>query len=306
MSGLLDNKTRILDVILTEQGRRSLSQNDMTISYYSFTDGSTFYEADIVSGSSDATKRIYLEAFSSQYDQIIPVSDAFGQVELFKTTNGIIASGKVKNEITLPAIQTTITGGLPTGSYELLSSASLGAIKGLQLIGSYDDDFVSGDFSISPDITSFNFYYESQITSDKRTANINSMPSIFYDKHFAEEINFKFLPPKQNGIDFGFYENFSGFDSPPTFDEIVGSTVSDAKLNGNIISLEFDQTSSDNNLVCQVFETSGSNFTKLILVDGGDKLIDNKMNKVFYAGKAYMDDRGNYTFARIFTFLFFN
>ena len=51
MAGILDNKNRIMDTIITTSGRRQISSGRLRVEYASFTDGGTFYEADEVSGS---------------------------------------------------------------------------------------------------------------------------------------------------------------------------------------------------------------------------------------------------------------
>ena len=70
MSGILDNKKRIMDVVLTKEGRRQMANGDIRIHFASFTDKHTFYEADAVSGSSDASDRLFFEASSLPFDQI--------------------------------------------------------------------------------------------------------------------------------------------------------------------------------------------------------------------------------------------
>ena len=45
MAGILNSKTRILDTILTLEGRRQLADGDFQVKYVSFTDGSSFYQA---------------------------------------------------------------------------------------------------------------------------------------------------------------------------------------------------------------------------------------------------------------------
>ena len=61
MSGILDAKSRIIDSVITDNGRSQIARGDLRIEFASFTDAMAYYEADIVSGSSDATRRIYFE-----------------------------------------------------------------------------------------------------------------------------------------------------------------------------------------------------------------------------------------------------
>jgi hypothetical protein len=78
MSGILDPKSRIMDVLLTEEGRRQLANGSIRIEYASFSDSSTFYEMDILSGSSDPSNRLFFECSSSPYDQITFETDDGG------------------------------------------------------------------------------------------------------------------------------------------------------------------------------------------------------------------------------------
>ena len=72
MSGILDSKTRVLDSLITLEGRKQLMNGGMNIKYVSFTDGSVVYKEDLFnSGSSDdATQRIQFEASNLPQDQI--------------------------------------------------------------------------------------------------------------------------------------------------------------------------------------------------------------------------------------------
>ena len=79
MSGILDNKKRIMDVVITQEGKRQMANGDIRIQFASFTDKHTYYEADVVSGSSDAQGRLYFEASSLPFDQITFETDDSGQ-----------------------------------------------------------------------------------------------------------------------------------------------------------------------------------------------------------------------------------
>ena len=47
MAGILDAKSRVVDFILTNEGRRQVRNGDLKIEYASFTDRDTFYEEEI-------------------------------------------------------------------------------------------------------------------------------------------------------------------------------------------------------------------------------------------------------------------
>jgi hypothetical protein len=80
MSGILDSKTRVLDTIVTLEGRRQLATGGINIRYVSFTDAATYYAADIVSGSADATLRLYLESCNLPQDQVTFQADSDGRL----------------------------------------------------------------------------------------------------------------------------------------------------------------------------------------------------------------------------------
>ena len=42
MAGILDNKLRIMDVAITEEGKRQISSGRLKIEFATFTDGQTF------------------------------------------------------------------------------------------------------------------------------------------------------------------------------------------------------------------------------------------------------------------------
>jgi hypothetical protein len=68
--GILDSKSRILDTILTLEGRRQIADGKLKVEWVSLSDSFTFYESDLVSGSTDATQRLFFEASHSPQDQI--------------------------------------------------------------------------------------------------------------------------------------------------------------------------------------------------------------------------------------------
>jgi len=69
--GILDNKTRILDAILTAEGRRQIAEGTFNVTHVTFEDGSMVYQPDSEEGHVDPTDRIYLEASTLPQDQII-------------------------------------------------------------------------------------------------------------------------------------------------------------------------------------------------------------------------------------------
>ena len=54
MAGILDSKSRILDAILTSEGRRQVAEGTFIVSCVTFTDADIAYIPDAVDGHVDA------------------------------------------------------------------------------------------------------------------------------------------------------------------------------------------------------------------------------------------------------------
>jgi hypothetical protein len=87
MAGILDNKKRIMDTIVTQEGRRQLSSGNFKIKYASFTDGNVFYEEDLLTGTTDATLRIPFEVVNKFQDNIVFETDDSGNLLSFQGTD---------------------------------------------------------------------------------------------------------------------------------------------------------------------------------------------------------------------------
>lgn len=68
--GILDKKSRVLDAVLTAEGRRQMAVGTFEVSYVTFTDSGVSYQSDTSEGHVDPTDRIYLEACNLPQDQI--------------------------------------------------------------------------------------------------------------------------------------------------------------------------------------------------------------------------------------------
>ena len=71
MAGILNDKKRVMDTIITNEGRRQVAEGELQIKYASFTDRGTFYTGNSGSIADDASSRLYFEATGRLQDQII-------------------------------------------------------------------------------------------------------------------------------------------------------------------------------------------------------------------------------------------
>lgn len=84
MSGILDSKSRIIDAILTVEGRRQMSEGTFEVSYVTFSDYGVSYIPDKSSGHDDPTVKIYLEACNLPQDQITFEANDEGKLVPFR------------------------------------------------------------------------------------------------------------------------------------------------------------------------------------------------------------------------------
>ena len=105
MAGILNNKERIMDFLVTKEGRRQAASGQLMIRYATFTDHHTFYRASGSNGvAEDATDRIYFEATSRYQDVVVPelepgttsISRPF-RTEDFSISGKTIASGTFRD-----------------------------------------------------------------------------------------------------------------------------------------------------------------------------------------------------------------
>ena len=288
MSGILNSKTRILDTIITDEGRRRLAAGEFQIQYVSFTDGETFYQADAVSGSDDASRRIFLEASSRRQDQVTFETDANGNPVTFRSENSR-AAGK------------TIT----SGTYAGLLQSSIDNFQNLRIIGSDDPFWDDNEFSASVLTASFSITDDTPISvqNDVVAASINDVESFFQDKRLSHITNFKFLPPvlAETTQSIGRFANVRER-------EIVSYDQLAQDLDGREKSTAtFYNNSRESNLITQAFETSTKQMIKLDAIDFGEFQTseeNHELKQVFFVGKIYEDDYGMSTFVNVFTIVF--
>lgn len=327
MSGILDNRLRIMDTILTLEGKRQISDGDLRIKFVSFTDGSAFYDADALLGSADATKRIYFEQCNLPQDQITFEADDSGRIKPFKNANGISSfGGKIINK----TITSASVGGPATEQIEVLAgeefastadallASSIENFKNLYTVGTNDPLFLEDDqFAVSPAAHSFTISNFQPISSLGHTKTIGNLPGLINDKFLSNVINFQYLPPinklQDASIDKKIPEQVTQFEIGdyarlnPEDDyspEKIELELEDSDRAGFKKTFSFDPTSLKNMLVSQAFEISGDEMKKLDVIDYGTYKLGGVLKQVFFIGKVLVDDYGANTFVRLFTLVF--
>ncbi len=324
--GLLDSKTRILDTQVTLEGRRQISTGRFKIEWISLTDAHTFYEEDAVSGSSDATSRLYLETCHLPQDQVTFEADDSGRLMPFRNDQNILVkSGKLFSG------SINITGSF-ANDYQLIEddqfaslassllSSSLQNFQKCRMIGTIDPIFEDDAFLAGPTDISFIITDEKPIDDvAAQSANINHLESFFQDRRMMHLDNFMYLPPvmkTEEAVDLtnpdqarilriGEYAALGPVDKSD-YSEFEEQLLT-AEREGFCKTVRFDPTSRNNRIGAQFFEIRKNDILKLEAIDFGSHTTndpDHPIKKVFFLGKVMVDDNGNYTFIHLFTLVF--
>lgn len=331
MSGILDNKSRVMDTILTQEGKRQISSANLKIKYVSFTDSATYYKGDIVSGSANASERIYFESCNLPQDQITFEADDSGQLLPFKNGNSLnVKSGQILS-YSFDALTTSIlTGSVLTvaslkgaefasTTTELLASSIENFIK-LRLLGSTDKIFDDDGFLINNSDITFTINDTKPISDPtQHSAKVNDIDSLFQDVRLSKLKNFHYLPPinkvdnttldKTNHLQtsqyhLGNYQPWGRTQLEGLSPEQLEYELGYYERLGYAKSIKFDPTSTKNRLVGQMFEINYDNIKKLDIIDYGTYIWQNTPRQAFFIGKIVIDDNGTHNFIHLFTLVF--
>lgn len=341
MSGLLDPKTRVIDAILTQEGRRKLSEGDFSISFASFSDKFIVYQPDLVEGHVDPTSKVYLEAFNAPYDQItfeandsgqlVPFKDqsSFDQTQLSGTVSWLsFYNGKIASKVQTFSLSSTVTssyeftsGSNFSSQIEGLLTSSFTNFNNLSILGTKDTILEDQEFAINTPEIKFKIFPNSETIQMVPPTNVNTVDSLFSDEKLRNVDNFLYLPPIKKStanIDKSNIENVKKLNlllgNYPAWGPTEKLTFADikkelTKYEPSSRTIYFDPTSRDNQITSQFFEILDGEVKKLDVIDYG-KVNDNSnnpianTNHVFFVGKVINDDTGSDSFIHLFTLVF--
>lgn len=312
MAGILDSKSRVMDVIVTNEGKRQIGTGDFKISYASFTDSHAFYDKSSISGSFDeASLRPYIEASSYVFDSITIEKDDNGAVIQFATVTD--ESGK----------RVSVTGGLVVSDKKIVTNlvtdypaidailrSTVDNFKKQMIIASRDPIDDSANFSLSSNNITFNYGNRGPIVGDELISTVDQADSVFTDKRFSNAPNFMFMPPiaktDSGTAQLGQYSDIrkaSKYTYEDLMRELVGR-VPDQPICPSA-TIDFVETSATNDICIQAFEV-GQYLRKLDMVDFGEYFVANDENprkRVIFLGKNFVDSYDATNFANIFTII---
>lgn len=286
MAGILEQKSRVIDVVFTPDGRRQILTGEARIKYASFSDSGAIYEGNSENILDQSSANIGLESFSTQWDQVVVETDDNGKLFSF-----------IGNEVSLTPDQKIILSGSIQSSIlnaaEVISESSLQSVKNLQLIK--NKKIRVNDKGLKFSKSSHNFDYYHPFNGEPSTTFLEDVDPIFSNRRFSNNNNFLYLPPTQTGNNGGTTPlgNYYRANEKGGQNEILNS------LKG----IEFEKFDSskyteENELIIQFFEEKEGNLTKLDVVP---YKLKNKKNTIYFVGKVLNDKDGIPKFVNIFT-----
>jgi hypothetical protein len=297
--GILNDKTRVLDTIITANGKSQMSSGKIRFEFVSYTDGSVFYDGN--TGKKYNDNIIQFEASSRPHDNIIIETDSAGELLPFSAGNIDIKTGKI--------LSGTLVGTRVTGSHTHIAAndlllATYENFKKLRYINTIDSFTNNLNFNVTTDNKKNEFVIsnlEPAFSSGITKISIENVDSFYQDEKLSHLPNFKYLPPIEKNAA-GVATKLASYEK---LDQEEIKTLSDvsAKLKGKrYIDFDFNDFGSINNILMQVFDVRNDSIEKLALIDTGEFNDEfGNSNRVFYLGKIYIDKFGMKTYVNVFT-----
>mgnify|MGYP001442758805 CR=1 FL=1 len=215
MAGILDSKTRIIDTVITQEGKRQIANGGLRAVYAAVSDKSSYYEYSAVSGSEDASKRIYFESPTEDInDSIVMETDDSGKLlgypvqgpEFYATDGVITGRASISGSLIYATpeagtAQYGITGSADAAfatSANAICSSSIDRFKNLYTIGTREaEEPLDLNMEISPRGYKFtiNNMFPFNEGVEAATTNLDYIEPLFFDEMLANVINFQYLPP---------------------------------------------------------------------------------------------------------------
>lgn len=197
MSGILDSKSRILDVILTQLGREQMSRGDFEISFATFSDRSVQYKEGLLPDNwtkwnetegvlSGVQGDLFFEAFSSPNDEIIPeISDEGNFLLLQSVSPTLKVVQGVLYEETTNGYQ-KVSGFENIDKFSDITTSRWNNLQLLKTKNRLQPPYLSHNTTENPII----FKVE-----EKTLVEPKSLPPVIVDERFSNSLNTMFLAP---------------------------------------------------------------------------------------------------------------
>lgn len=282
---MLDQNSRVVDSILTIEGRRQLSTGNLDVAFYAFEDSDVIYTDNGSGVLVDAATRVSFEATQKQQDTIVVRSDESGNV-LASISGSIVISGG----------RAFVTSGTVAATQDdhddLISSVDPSRSLQYQSLLQTVDSFADNEFEVSP--SEITFTITDKIPLDKRNqvGEINGSDPLYSDPLLSHIINFAYMPPVNSAGDaLGQYQPIGPLEPISALTHI--KDVNDLQR----VNVYMNPRPLNNRIAMQMFSFRGGDVIKLHAVDAGYA----GTSRVIFYGRVLKNSNGALVFLRIFT-----
>ena len=296
MAGLLDDKSRVIDAILTLSGRSQAMAGGLKVRYVTLSDTGFSYVGDSSEIALYSSASLGLECFSTPWDTVTVETDESGMMLGFAGDNfSVTPDGRA------------VVSGSVDPAFDVsaeITKTSLESFKNLQVISTRNKFLNDPGLSVTPNNYSYTITNTFPFSGEPPKSVIDDVDNFFTDKRLSNLPNFRYLPPTQRSRSdataaesLGNYANLSEENNFASRDPI--SALS--SLEG--VSVKFSSRTEDSTLAIQIFEEGPDYTQKLDVIRYGPVGIspEGGQSVVYFLGKVYEDGFKAPTFVNIFT-----
>lgn len=212
--GILDKKTRFIDLVVTQEGRRQIAAGKLRAEFASLSDCNAFYDE----GERDSVaNRLYFEVAERPENSIVLEKDDSGKIINFNSDPKITVLGEFLFSSSLEQKENTsdlthlvaATGSQFASVFAELTGSSLKHFKNNYFIGT-NNPLDQNNFEINRNEMVFQINNQQPFNGSplREIIDVDDAEPFFIDPKLTHLPNFKFLPPvNTDGSNYGTYSD---------------------------------------------------------------------------------------------------
>jgi hypothetical protein len=237
MAGILDKKYKLIDLVVTQEGRRQMSQGGFSPTYASFSDRNAIYDSTNTSILHTSQSLYFQTPTALSDDQIVYETDDSGKLVVGDLSDQFTIIGddlfKKDSSVTGSNVYASVSGSQFASTVKLVKDRTIESFKRNKFIRTVSGFNSNKDFKLN--IENYNFAISNSVPwplgPDTGKIDIDSTETFMFDSKLAHNRNFQFLPPQnEDGTAYGEYEDLRST-TRETFADIknhLGITIMEA------------------------------------------------------------------------------
>mgnify|MGYP006222140875 CR=1 FL=1 len=313
MAGILNDKQRIMDLLLTVNGRRQIADGTFKIEFASFSDHGVFYREDTGGVADDAGKRLMFESYSSPSDTVIPEINSAGDISMDIFSGNDFKSQLVNGKLLTRETTDVDSEGRPkprfvSGSINVYSSSdgvlqnAINSFDNLQIIGTKNNWADQDYFEIDKPEINFNRAPDSPMTEKF----LDAMDPFFTNDSFASLPAFRYLAPVYDDPNSTAKIPLAAYRRMNNYPKLSFAKLKEELGKNQVEKVNLKSDDPYLNIVSQVFEINDDTVGKLAIIDYGTYLNEEgaEIGCVYHLGKVFRDSNNIPKFVKVLTIIF--